>query len=144
MDKVLKEIPLGQSELLKEGQDLLIAFGSMVYPCLAVARKLEKEGMNLAVLNARFAKPLDEEMILRYAKPGRAIITAEEGVTVGGFGSAVRELLDKEKRFSLRFKSIGLPLDIYPIGKVDQIKKQYLLDEGGLVQQIREFYEEAR
>ncbi|NIM91240.1 MAG: 1-deoxy-D-xylulose-5-phosphate synthase [Candidatus Aminicenantes bacterium] len=144
MDEVLKEIPLGQSELLKEGQDLLIAFGSMVYPCLETARRLEKEGINLAVLNARFAKPLDAEMILRYAQPGRMIITAEEGVTVGGFGSAVRELLDKEKRFSLRFKCIGLPLDVYPMGKVDRIKKQCLLDEEGLVQQIREFYEETR
>ena len=144
LDKVLKEIPLGQSELLKEGQDLLIAFGSMVYPCLEAARRLEKEGISLGVMNARFAKPLDEKMILRYAQPGRAIITAEEGVTVGGFGSAVRELLDKEKRFSLRFKSIGLPLDIYPMGKVDLIKKQCLLDEDGLVQQIRKFYEETR
>jgi len=144
LDKVLKKIPLGQSELLKEGQDLLIAFGSMVYPCLEAARRLEKEGISLGVMNARFAKPLDEKMILRYAQPGRAIITAEEGVTVGGFGSAVRELLDKEKRFSLRFKSIGLPLDIYPMGKVDLIKKQCLLDEDGLVQQIRKFYEETR
>jgi len=143
MEKVFKEIPLGQSELLKEGKDLLIAFGSMVYPSLEAARRLEKEGISLAVLNARFAKPLDEKMILRYAKPGRAIITTEEGVTVGGFGSAVRELLDREKRFSLKFKSIGLPLEIYPMGKVDQIKKQYLLDEDGLVQQIREFYEEG-
>jgi len=144
LDKVLKGIPLGQSELLKEGQDLLIAFGSMVYPSLEAARRLEKEGISLAVLNARFAKPLDEKKILRYAKPGRAIITVEEGVTVGGFGSAVREFLDREKCFSLKFKSIGLPLEIYPMGKVDQIKKHCLMDEDGLVQQIREFYEVAK
>jgi 1-deoxy-D-xylulose-5-phosphate synthase len=143
LDKVLKEIPLGESELLQEGKDLLIAFGSMVYPSLEAARKLEKEGISLAVLNARFAKPLDEKMILRYAQPGRTIITTEEGVTVGGFGSGVRELLDREKRFSLKFKSIGLPLEIYPMGKVDQIKKHYHMDKDGLVQQIQEFYEEG-
>jgi len=144
MDEVLKEIPLGKSELLKEGKDMLIAFGSMVYPSLEAARRLEKEGISLAVLNARFAKPLDEKMILRYAQPGRVIITTEEGVKAGGFGTAVRELLDREKRFSLKFKSIGLPIEIYPMGKVNQIKKQCLLDEEGLVQQIREFYEEGK
>lgn len=144
MDEVLKEIPLGKSELLKEGKDLLIAFGSMVYPSLEAAKRLEKEGISLAVLNARFAKPLDEKMILRCAQPGRVIITTEEGVKAGGFGTAVRELLDREKRFSLKFKSIGLSLEIYPMGKVNQIKKQCLLDEEGLVQQIREFYEEGK
>ncbi len=140
MDKNFKEIPLGQSEVLKDGKDLLIAFGSMVYPALEAAQRLEKEGISLAVVNARFAKPLDQEVILRFAKKGSVIITAEEGVTAGGFGSAVRELLDREKKFDMRFKSIGLPLEIYPLGKVEQIKKQYHLDEEGLCKQIRDFY----
>jgi len=140
LDKDFKEIPVGKSEVLKDGKDLFIALGSMVYPALEAARRLEKEGINLAVVNARFAKPLDEEVILRFAKKGSAIVTAEEGVTAGGFGSAVRELLDREKKFDIRFKSIGLPLEIYPLGKVEQIKKQYLLDEEGLFKQIRDFY----
>jgi 1-deoxy-D-xylulose-5-phosphate synthase len=143
LDEDFKEIPLGQSEVLKDGEDLLIAYGSMVYPALEAARRLEQEGISLAVVNARFAKPLDEEAILRFAKKGRVIITAEEGVTAGGFGSAVRELLDREKRFDIRFKIIGLPLEIYALGKVDQIKKKYLLDEEGLFKQIKEFYAEA-
>jgi 1-deoxy-D-xylulose-5-phosphate synthase len=112
----------------------------MVYPALEAARRLEQEGISLAVVNARFAKPLDEEAILRFAKKGRVIITAEEGVTAGGFGSAIRELLDREKRFDIRFKIIGLPLEIYALGKVDQVKKKYLLDEEGLFKQIRDFY----
>ncbi len=140
MDKDFKEIPLGQSEVLKDGKDLLIALGSMVYPALEAAKKLEKEGISLAVVNARFAKPLDEEVILRFAKKGAVIITAEEGVTAGGFGSGVRELLDREKRFDIKFRSIGLPLEIYPLGKVEPIKKKYLLDEKGLFKQIKEFY----
>lgn len=140
LDKTFKIIPLGESELLKEGKDLLYAFGSMVYPCLEAANRLEEEGIHLAVANARFAKPLDEKRILRYAQAGHVVITAEEGVTAGGFGSAVRELLDREKRFDIRFKSIGLPVEIYPMGKVEQIKKQYRLDPDGLTQQIREFY----
>ncbi len=139
-DKNFKEIPVGQSDLLKEGKDLLFAFGSMVIPALKAAKKLEKNGVSLAVVNARFAKPLDEKMIMRFAQKGRVILTVEEGVTAGGFGSAVRELLDREKRFDVRFKSIGIPLEIYPLGKADQIKKKFRLDEKGLIQQIKEFY----
>ncbi len=143
LDDKIEEIPLGKSELLKEGKDLLLAFGSMVNPTLKAARKLEKEGISLAVVNARFAKPLDEEMILRFARKGKTIITVEEGVIAGGFGSAVRELLDKKKKFSVRFKSIGIPLEIYPLGKTELIKKKYLLDEKGLFLQIKGFYEIA-
>ena len=144
LDKTLKDIPLGQSEMLKEGKDLLIAFGSMVYPALKAARRLEEEGISLAVVNARFAKPLDEEMILRFAKDGRMIVTAEEGVIDGGFGSAVRELLDREKRFDIRFKRIGLPLEVYAVGKTEQIKEKYLLDEDGLFRQIKDFYKKEK
>jgi len=140
MDKEFKDLPLGKSERIKEGQDLFLAFGSLVYPALEAANALEKEGISLAVVNARFAKPLDEEAILQYARPGGVIVTAEEAVLAGGFGSAVRELLDREKRFDLRFKRIGLPVEIYPMGKVDQIKRMYDLDAEGLIKQIREFY----
>ncbi len=140
LDKELKRVPLGKSELLKEGQDLLLAFGSMVYPALAAAKELEEDGIRLAVVDAKFAKPLDEEMILRFAKPGTTIITAEEGVVAGGFGSAVREFLDTQRKFDVRFKAIGIPLKVYPMGKAQQIKKLLRLDREGLVSQIREFY----
>lgn len=140
LDESFKEIPLAQSELLKEGKDLLVALGSMVYPALEAARRLEQEGISIAVVNARFAKPLDEKMILRFAQPGRVVVTVEEGVTEGGFGSAVRELLDREGRFDIKFKRVGIPLEIYPLGKVEKIKNKYLLDEEGLFRQILNFY----
>jgi 1-deoxy-D-xylulose-5-phosphate synthase len=139
-DEALEKIPLGKGELLKEGKDLLLAFGSLVHPALEAAKKLESDGIDLAVVNARFAKPLDEELILSYARNENVVITVEEGVTAGGFGSAVREFLDREKIFDVRFKSIGLPDKIYPLGKVDQVKKMFKLDPDGLAQQIRQFY----
>jgi 1-deoxy-D-xylulose-5-phosphate synthase len=135
-------IPVGQSELVREGQDLVLAVGSMVYPALEAAKRLEDEGISLAVVNVRFVKPLDEEAILRFAHKGSTIITIEEGVIAGGFGSAVREFLDKEKRFDIRFKSIGLPLEVYPLGKSDQIKRRLNLDADGLVAQIRDFFKQ--
>lgn len=140
LDEDLEPVPLGKGEVLKEGKDLLLAVGSMVYPAIRAAEKLEAEGISLAVINARFVKPLDEAAVLRFAEDGRTIITAEEGVVAGGFGSAVRELLDRERRFGVRFKSIGLPLEIYPLGKAEEIRKLYGLDADGLVAQIRSFF----
>jgi 1-deoxy-D-xylulose-5-phosphate synthase len=144
LDGPLKVLPLGKSELLKEGEHLFLALGSMVYPALEAAAKLEKEGISLAVVNARFAKPLDEKMILSYVQPGRIVYTAEEAVIPGGFGSTVRELIDTSGIQGIRFKQIGLPLGIYPMGKVDQIKKKYRLDPEGLAEQVREFFVKGR
>jgi len=91
-------------------------------------------------VNARFAKPLDEELILDFARSGGVVTTTEEAVIPGGFGSMVRALLDKHKKFDIRFKNIGIPVEIYPLGKVDQIKKIYRLDVDGLVDRIKNFY----
>ena len=112
---------------------------------VAERRDVPEEGVEIAMLPTgggaiELMRPLDEEMILRFARKGRVILTVEEGVTAGGFGSAVRELLDREKKFEVRFKSIGIPLEIYPLGKADKIKKKFQLDEKGLIQQIKEFY----
>ena len=140
MDGSPKELPLGKSEVIKEGKDLLLALGSMVYPCLEAARLLEQEGISLSVVNVRFARPLDEELILDVARTGNVIITAEEAVSSGGFGSMVRALLDEHEMFDIRFKSIGIPVEIYPLGKTEQIKTMYGLDVEGLVSSIKKFY----
>jgi 1-deoxy-D-xylulose-5-phosphate synthase len=138
-DRDFAAIPPGKAEILKEGDDLVLAYGSMVYPALEAAWALENEGIRLAVADAKFAKPLDEELILRYAGSGRTIITAEEGILAGGFGSAVRELLDARGRFDVRFLSVGVPIEIYPVGKADQIKRQFRIDAEGLKERFRDF-----
>ena len=140
LDDQLQVIPPGRSELIKDGRDLLFAFGNMVAPALEAADALEKDGISLAVVNARFVKPLDKEMILRFARPGGTIVTVEEGILDGGAGSAVRELLDREGRFDIRFKAIGLPLEAYPLGKADEIRVMVGLDVPGLTRQIKDLY----
>lgn len=144
MDDELRVLPLGKSELLRDGRDVLFAFGHMAQPALEAAERLEKEGLSLAVVDARFVKPLDRDMILRFAGPGRAFVTLEEGVVDGGAGSAVRELLDREGRFDVRFKSIGLPAGLYPMGKSDEIRARIGLDVPGLVKQIGDFLKTPR
>jgi 1-deoxy-D-xylulose-5-phosphate synthase len=138
-----QELPLGRSERLKEGKHLLLAFGSLVPAALEAAVELKKEGLSLAVINARFAKPLDEEAILSFAHQGNAIITVEEGVISGGFGSAVRELLDRERRFDIRFLAIGLPAEIFSLGKSEEMKKKFGLDAAGLAARVRLFLREG-
>ncbi len=140
MDEAFRDVPLGKAELLKEGKDLVFAYGSLVLPALEAARALEAEGISLAVTDAKFAKPLDEEMILRFAGEGRTIVTVEEGVVAGGFGTAVRELLDARGLFCTRFLEIGLPVEPYPVGKTSQIKQSLRLDSVGLAARLREFF----
>jgi 1-deoxy-D-xylulose-5-phosphate synthase len=141
LDAPLEVLPLGRSELVREGTDLIFAVGNMVGPAVEAARELEKHGHSFAVANARFVKPLDRDLILRFAGPGRTIVTLEDGVVEGGAGSAVRELLDREGRFGVRFKSIGLPVGPYTLGKSEEIRAALGLDVPGLVREIREFNE---
>jgi 1-deoxy-D-xylulose-5-phosphate synthase len=147
LDPAWREIPLGKAETLKEGDDLVLAYGSPVYPALEAARRVEAEtaaagdrSLRLAVVDAMFAKPLDEELILAYARAGRSILTVEEGVLAGGFGSAVRELLGRHELHGVRVKCLGLPIDIVPVGKMAQLRKRYGLDVDGLAAQFRAFF----
>jgi len=90
-------LPIGKGELLREGsQLLLVAIGTMVGTAMALAARLETEGRSCAVINARFIKPLDRELIVRWARSTRAVVALEEGCDPGGFTSAVAELLADE------------------------------------------------
>jgi 1-deoxy-D-xylulose-5-phosphate synthase len=90
----LKEIPIGKGELLCEGKDLLLLpIGNRVYPALEAVEGLKKVGIDAAVINPRFIKPLDSELIIEWAEKTGKVITVEDNSRMGGFGSAVLELL---------------------------------------------------
>ncbi|MGB9905756.1 MAG: 1-deoxy-D-xylulose-5-phosphate synthase [Candidatus Saccharicenans sp.] len=144
LDKEFRFIPAGQAELLQPGQDLLIAYGHVVDIALEVARKLQGEGLPLAVVNARFARPLDEIMLPELARKARVIFTLEEGVIEGGFGSAVREMLDRHQIYHPAFKCFGLPADVYPVGRPEEIRKVLGLDADSLAAAIRDFYQKQK
>jgi 1-deoxy-D-xylulose-5-phosphate synthase len=102
-------IPIGQGELLREGRDvLLVGYGSMVHPALQVAELLSEHGIEATVFDARFAKPLDRELLNLAERLGK-VVTLEEGCLMGGFGSAVLELLADE----------GLTVPVYRVGVPD-------------------------
>ena len=98
MEEGWEPLPIGKAEILRQGDDiLLLGYGSMVYPAMQTAEILGEHGIEATVINARFTKPLDTELILPIACQMRRVVTLEEGCIMGGFGSAVAEsLLDHE------------------------------------------------
>ena len=94
MEEGWEPLPIGKGEVLRQGDDvLLLGYGSMVYPAMQAAEILSEHGIEATVVNARFVKPLDTELILPLAKQIGRVVTLEEGCVMGGFGSAVAEAL---------------------------------------------------
>ncbi|MBD2185935.1 1-deoxy-D-xylulose-5-phosphate synthase [Aerosakkonema funiforme] len=109
MEEGWEGLPIGKAEILRQGDDVLIlGYGSMVYPSMQAAEILSEYGIEATVINARFAKPLDTELILPLAKQIGRVVTLEEGCIMGGFGSAVVEsLMDND--VVVPVKRIGVP-----------------------------------
>ena len=104
----LTELPIGKAELLREGKDiLLLPIGNRVYPALEAAAGLEKVGIDAAVINPRFVKPLDSDLIIAWAKKTGRVVTIEDNVRMGGFGSAVLELLADNNLSHIRVNILG-------------------------------------
>jgi len=128
----ISEIEIGKGEILREGSDLaIVAIGSRVYPSLKAGLKLEKEGISARVINARFLKPLDTHLLIETAKKFPLIVTVEEGISEGGFCSAVRELIGNYG-IQTRILSIGIKDGIVPVGDSKNLLRIYGLDEEGI------------
>ncbi len=130
----LSKVPIGKAEVLREGEDLLIlALGASVYPALEAAQELDKQGYSATVVNARFVKPLDEQLILTLAAKHGRVLTVEENVVAGGFGSAVLELLADQGLFGVTVKRLGIGDCFMEHGAQDILRKKYELDAAGIL-----------
>jgi 1-deoxy-D-xylulose-5-phosphate synthase len=110
LDQDFKLLDIGKGELMREGNDIVIvAIGNRVYDALSAAERLEKDGIHAAVINARFAKPLDMKLISEVAKVCGNILTVEENSLMGGFGSGVFESLRATGLGHLSGYSLGIP-----------------------------------
>ena len=95
MDEGWESLNIGEAEILEEGEDILIiAYGSMVASAIETAKILKNQNINACIVNARFVKPLDENLIMPLASRIQKVVTMEEGTLIGGFGSAIVELLN--------------------------------------------------
>lgn len=109
MEEGWEPLPIGKAEVLRHGDDVLIlGYGSMVYPALQTAEILGEHGVEATVVNARFAKPIDDELILPLAAKIGRVVTMEEGCVIGGFGSGVAEAL-LDEQIAAKVVRIGIP-----------------------------------
>ena len=138
-------LPVGHAETLREGSDLLfVGFGPIVARVVEAATALEEEGWSVGVINARFAKPLDRQLILDAARGKRLVVTFEESVVTGGFGSAVLELFEEARIADPAYREVpvrvvGIPGDRFvDHGSVADLRHVLRLDVPGLTAQVRD------
>ncbi|HET7214651.1 MAG TPA: transketolase C-terminal domain-containing protein, partial [Terriglobia bacterium] len=143
LDPEFKQLEIGKGEILRDGSDIaILALGTMVYPALESAQRLEEAGIHTAVVNARFMKPLDQELICCLASEKQFLVTVEEGTECGGFGSAVAALL-QDRRIPTSIVRIAVPDRIIPHGAPNLLHAKYGLDADGIVEKIQSFVNKA-
>lgn len=135
-----RHLEIGKGEILRDGGEVaIVAYGSMVYPSLEAAENLAKAGIEATVVNARFVKPLDAELILALARTKRLMVTVEEAYVSGGFGSAVLELLEENGlQDKLRVVRMGLPDRLVTHGDAKLLLAKYGLDADGIYTRVKE------
>jgi 1-deoxy-D-xylulose-5-phosphate synthase len=138
-------IPVGRGEVLREGRDLLfVGFGPIVVRAVEAAATLEADGWSVGVINARFARPLDRQLILDQARGKRLVVTFEESVVTGGFGSGILELLEEARLADAAYREVALRIIGIPgerfvdHGSVGDLRRVLRLDAPGLTEQVRE------
>ncbi len=141
LDPEMKQLEIGKGEVIRDGTDIAIfAYGHTVESAKQVADKFEEEGVSVAVINARFAKPVDKELIAKYAHQARCLVTTEEHSLKGGFGSAVLEALQEEQIVHIPVKCIGLGDIVLEHGSPTIQRKILKLDPDGMFETIMTFY----
>ena len=134
LDTILQRIPLGTGELLREGEDLLLLpVGNRVSAAMEAATGLEKLGIEAAVINPRFVRPLDESLICKWASRTGRVITIEDNVKKGGFGSAILELFAQKTLWGIQTKVLGLPDKFMEHGTQDLLRHKGNIDAPAII-----------
>ena len=124
MDEGWELLNIGEAEILEEGDDvLIIAYGSMVASAIQTAEILKGMKINACIVNARFVKPLDDNLIIPLASRIQKVVTMEEGTLIGGFGSAIVELFNDNELFIPVYR-IGIPDVLVDHASPDQSKEK--------------------
>lgn len=145
LDDVYERLPIGKAEVLREGKGVaILAFGNMVPLAAKAADMLEAEGHKPMLVNARFAKPLDEELLRTLAKDGYHVITVEEGVVQGGFGSAVLEWYAQHGYHDAVVELMGIPDFYVEHGSVNEQRQEVGLTAEDIAQKARTLWPAGR
>lgn len=138
LDHQLQALEIGKGELLQNGDELaVIAFGNSVHPSWQAARQLEEDGHSIAVINARYAKPLDADLILEVAGRTRNVVAVEEAVPCGGFSSGVLELLHDNGLHNVTTQRITIPDTFIEHGRTQLLREKHGLDANSIALRLR-------
>jgi 1-deoxy-D-xylulose-5-phosphate synthase len=144
-DEELQKIPVGKSEVIVEGSDVLVlAIGNTVEPAIAASQLLSEANIKACVINARFIKPLDIETILPKAREIKYVLTVEENAIAGGFGSAVLEELTKAGVEGMKFTMLGLPDNFIEHATQTALRKSLGLDAEGIAREALSLIDKTR
>lgn len=136
---------IGEAEILRWGDDgMIICLGTLLANCLEACERLQKEGMDVGVINARFAKPLDQDLIGRALRTAPFVITVEEAALMGGFGSAVLEFANEARIDTQHIRRLGIPDQFVEHGDRNELLADLQLDEEGIVAACRDMAERSR
>lgn len=143
MDQELQILEPGKGELLREGNDILILpVGNRVYPALRAAEGLEKIGIKAAVINPRFINPLDKELICHWAKKTGRLLTVEDNIQHGGFGSLILELLSENRVYNIKTTILAHPNQFIEHGPQKTLWKNSHLDSPSIINAAMELMKE--
>jgi 1-deoxy-D-xylulose-5-phosphate synthase len=141
VDRPSSPVELGTAEVLRSGSDgVVIACGTLLRTCMNAAERLQEEGLDIGVVNARFVKPLDMRTILDAAESYPFVVTVEEGALMGGFGSAVLEVLSDAAGSTASVRRVGLPDRFVEHGERGELLKDVGLDCDGIVEACRQMW----
>lgn len=140
LDEPLQQLTIGNGQQLKAGNDIvLLAIGAMVEPCQKASELLAARGIQAAVVNARFIKPLDAQMIRRLSRDTGMIVTVEDNVLAGGFGAAVLEYINDQQFNWVKMLRLGFPDQFIEHGTREQLLKKYGLTAEGIAESVGSF-----
>jgi 1-deoxy-D-xylulose-5-phosphate synthase len=130
-------LEIGKGEIVFNGENAemaIVAVGATVYPAIAAAGKLKEQGIDVRVINARFVKPLDEKLLCDTVKSLKRIITVEENVLMGGFGSAILELFEEKGIRDAIVTRLGIKDEFVEHASQDELRKRHGIDEEGIME----------
>ncbi|GGH16874.1 1-deoxy-D-xylulose-5-phosphate synthase [Silvibacterium dinghuense] len=139
-----KALPIGKAEVVRDGDEIaILGLGALLPMAAEMADRLEAQGVSAAVVNPRFVKPLDREMLASYARRVSAFVTFEDHVLMGGFGSAVLEALN-EMNFQVPVVRIGWPDHFIEHGKVDQLRERYGITVAAAMEKLAPYLKNSK
>ncbi len=145
LDAEFRQLPIGKAEVLRRGRDGVVwAIGAMVHPALEAVERLAREGIELGLVNARFVKPLDRDLLkaqlTQLGLPGARLATVEEHMIAGGFGAAALETISELELEGVETLVVGVPDRFVPHGSQDVLRKTLGLDAESLYFRFRRFF----